>query len=188
MLGDDFVLRDEVAAFQYRGGRDLTGYEDGTENPKGENAIAAAIVSGQGPGLDGGSFVAVQKYIHDLEAFGRQTPDARDNTIGRRQSTNEELPDAPASAHVKRTAQESYDPPAFLVRRSMPWGGVSERGLVFVAYGESLERFERQLRRMSGLDDGIVDGLMSYTKAVTGGYYWCPPLDGDRLDLRVIGI
>jgi hypothetical protein len=54
---------------------------------------------------------------------------------------------------------------------------VNEHGLYFVAYGESLDRFERVLRRMAGLDDGIVDRLLSFTRAVSGGYYWCPPVD-----------
>jgi porphyrinogen peroxidase len=88
---------------------------------------------------------------------------------------------------VKRTAQESYDPPAFMVRRSMPWGGVTDHGLYFVAYGKSLDRFERVLRRMAGLDDGIVDALLSFTRAVSGGYYWCPPVDPTgALDLSAL--
>ena len=86
-----------------------------------------------------------------------------------RQVSNDEIADAPLSAHVKRTAQESFEPPAFVLRRSMPYGGIAEHGLYFIAYGESLDRFERQLRRMAGRDDGIVDGLMAFTKAVTGG-------------------
>jgi putative iron-dependent peroxidase len=99
------------------------------------------------------------------------------------------MPDAPVTAHVKRTAQESFDPAAFIVRRSMPWGGTLEQGLYFVAYGESLDRFERILRRMAGLDDGTVDALLGFTRAVTGGYYWCPPVDeAGRLDWTALGI
>ena len=102
-------------------GRDLSGYEDGTENPTGDKAIAAAIVSGRGAGLDGSSFVAVQTWQHDLVGFQAMTQDERDNIIGRRRSDNEEIEDAPDSAHVKRTAQESFEPEAFVVRQSMPW-------------------------------------------------------------------
>jgi putative iron-dependent peroxidase len=177
LLENAFVVRDEVACFRYREGRDLSGYEDGTENPKEDAAARAAIVQGAGAGLDGSSFVAAQRWVHALDVVEALSADARDAVIGRSLSDNQELPDAPPSAHVKRAAQESFDPPAFMVRRSMPWGGANEHGLYFVAYGESLDRFERVLRRMAGLDDGIVDGLLSFTRAVSGGYYWCPPVD-----------
>ena len=103
-------------------------------------------------------------------------------------SSNEELPDAPASAHVKRTAQESFDPPAFMLRRSLPWGGAGEQGLYFVAYGATLDAFERALGRMAGREDGVVDALLSFTRALSGGYYWCPPLREGRLDLSRLGI
>jgi putative iron-dependent peroxidase len=187
-LGPGFVLREEVATFKYRGGRDLTDYEDGTENPKDQLAVAAAITGSGGPGIAGGSFVAGQRYVHDLARFGAMTADARDAIFGRSHATNEELPQAPVSAHVKRTAQESFDPPAFMVRRSMPWGDVTEHGLYFVAYGESPDRFERVLRRMAGLEDGVVDGLLGWTRAASGGYYWCPPVCDDRIDLRALGM
>jgi putative iron-dependent peroxidase len=187
LLGSDFVVSDETEAFVYRGGRDLSGFEDGTENPKGDAAARAAIVQGRGEGLDGGSFVAVQRWVHDLQAFESLDAEARQAVIGRHVVTNEELPDAPPSAHVKRTAQESFEPPAFILRRSMPWGGPGQHGLYFVAFGESLDRYERILRRMAGREDGIVDGLMVFTRPVTGEYYFCPPLRDGKLDLRALG-
>jgi putative iron-dependent peroxidase len=187
-FADTLTVVEEVDAFGYRGGRDLSGFEDGTANPVGDAAVAAAIIAGRGPGLDGGSFVAVQRWVHDLEAVARMSVAARSGAIGRDLETNAELADAPASAHVKRTEQESFeDPPGFIVRRSMPYGGVGEHGLNFVAYGESLDRFERQLRRMSGHDDGIPDGLLSFTRAVSGSYYFCPPVHGGHYDLRALG-
>jgi porphyrinogen peroxidase len=181
-----FRLIEEVDTFRYRGGRDLTGYEDGTENPKGDAAIEAAFVA-EGP-LAGGSFVAVQKYVHDLERFTGFEAKARDAIIGRSFDTNDEIPDAVASAHVKRSAQESFDPPAFMVRRSMPWGTVTEHGLYFVSFVSDLHKFERVLRRMAGLEDGVVDGLLTITRAVSGGYYFCPPTNNGALDLRVLGL
>ena len=187
-LGDALRLDEEVALFMYSGGRDLSGYEDGTENPQGDDAAAAAIVAGEGEGRDGGSFVSVQRWVHDLARFERMTEEARDSVIGRRRADNEELDDAPAFAHVKRSAQESFDPPAFLVRRSMPWGTASEHGLVFIAFAASLDPFERILRRMAGLDDGVTDGLLRFSRAVTGAHYWCPPVRGARHDLRAIGL
>lgn len=177
-----YRLIEEVDTFRYRGGRDLTGYEDGTENPKGDAAVEAAFTK------EGGAFVAVQKYLHDLERFTQFEAKARDAIIGRSFDTNEEIPDAVASAHVKRSAQESFDPPAYMVRRSMPWGTVSEHGLYFVAFVSELDKFERVLRRMAGLEDGVVDGLLTITRALSGGYYYCPPLDNGALDLRVLGL
>ncbi len=184
LLGEAFRVDEDVLSFGYQGNRDLSGYEDGTENPKGKAARAATIVAGQGPGLDGSSFVAVQRWVHDLERLDAMTPRERDHTIGRRRDSNEEIAGAPPSAHVKRTAQESFTPPAFMVRRSMPWGSLGEHGLYFVAYAASLDPFEQALLRMAGQEDGIVDALLRFTRAVSGGYYWCPPLRDGRLDLR----
>lgn len=182
-----FVLDDAMDTFTYAGGRDLTGYEDGTENPRGDAAIGAALVPAGNP-LRGSSFVAVQRWVHDLRRFRSLSLERRDAVIGRRIDTNAEIGDAPASAHVKRSAQESYDPPAFMVRRSMPWATADQQGLEFIAYVESLDRFERVLRRMVGLDDGIVDALFTFSRPVTGGYYWCPPIAGDRLNLSHLGL
>jgi putative iron-dependent peroxidase len=185
-LNGAFLLEDALDTFLYAGGRDLTGYEDGTENPKGESAAQAALVA-TGDGMAGSSFVAVQRWVHDLRRFRQFPPKRRDETIGRRIDTNDEIEEAPPSAHVKRTAQESYEPPAFMVRRSMPWATAHEEGLVFIAYGNTIDRYERVLHRMVGLDDGVVDALFSFSRPVTGGYYWCPPVAGPRLDLSRLG-
>jgi putative iron-dependent peroxidase len=186
LVADAFLLVDSVDTFKYREGRDLTRFEDGTENPKGKLARKAAIV-GEGP-LEGSSFVAVQRWVHDLGRFRKFEEARREELIGRRAESNEEIEDAPESAHVKRTAQESFDPEAFMVRRSMPWATAEQEGLEFVAFVESLDRYERQMHRMVGHDDGIVDGLFSFSHPVTGGYYWCPPVKDGKLDLRALGI
>ncbi|MBF5004564.1 Dyp-type peroxidase [Diaphorobacter caeni] len=173
-------------------GRDLTGYEDGTENPEGEEAEAAAFVQNAAPGLDGSSFVAVQRWLHNFETFESFSTEERDHIMGRRLTDNEELDDAPESAHVKRTAQESFEPEAFVLRRSMPWlqheQGRDASGLMFAAYGKSLDAFEAQMRRMAGLDDGITDGLLRFSKPLTGAYLWCPPMHDGQLDLRLLKI
>lgn len=186
LVAGAFVLEDAMDTFLYAGGKDLSGYEDGTENPRRAAAIAAALIP-SGKGLAGSSFVAVQRWAHDLQLFQSLPRAQRDAIIGRRVDTNAEIATAPASAHVKRSAQESYDPPAFMVRRSMPWAAAHEQGLEFVAYVESLDRFERVLRRMAGLDDGIVDGLFTFSRPLTGGYYWCPPVTRGRLNLSCLG-
>jgi putative iron-dependent peroxidase len=187
VLVGGIILDDAMDTFVYAGGRDLTGYEDGTENPKGKAASSAALVT-SGEGIRGSSFVAVQRWQHDLKRFAEFSPARRDNIIGRRRGTNEELGGAPKSAHVKRTAQESFDPAAFVMRRSMPWATAFAQGLEFIAYGNSLDHFERQLRRMCGLDDGIGDALFRFSRPLTGGYYWCPPVSHGRLDLTLLGL
>ena len=150
--------------------------------------MAAAIVQGKGDGLDGSSLVAVQQWVHDFALFDALSPKEQDDSVGRRKSNNEELPDAPPSAHVKKTAQESFDPPAFVVRRSMPWVDGLRGGLNFVGFGKSLDAFEAQLKRMAGAEDGIVDGLFQYTRPINGGYFWCPPLRNGRVGLRALGL
>lgn len=175
-------------AFRHKTGHDLTGYEDGTENPHDEAAVTAALTGEGVDGLHGGSFAAIQQWQHDLDGFAAMPTEEQDHIIGRRKSDNEELEDAPESAHVKRTAQESFAPEAFVVRRSMPWVEGDRAGLVFLAFGFSLDAFEAQLRRMSGLEDGIVDGLYRMSRPITGGYYWCPPLMDGHLDLRALRI
>ncbi len=175
-----------VDGFKYDQGLDLTGYVDGTENPEGDAAIAAAIVEGAGAGLDGSSFVATQQWAHDLAHFEGLPEDDRDNIIGRRQSDNQELDNAPISAHVKRTAQESFSPEAFVLRRSMPWADASGEGLVFVAFGKSLDPFEAQLGRMTGQEDNVIDGLFRFSRPISGSYFWCPPVSQGRLDFTAL--
>ncbi len=169
-------------------GRDLSGYEDGTENPEEDEAVEAGVVTGAGPDMDGSSFVATQRWVHDLPIFDGMPAAERDDVIGRRASDNEELGDAPESAHVKRTAQEDFEPEAFVVRRSMPWADATGEGLEFVAFGASLDAFEAQLTRMSGLEDGVVDALFRFSRPVTGGYFWCPPVQDGKLNLGAIGM
>ena len=192
-LSPAFQLDTLIDAFRHgRGpnghGRDLTGYEDGTENPDGDEAVSAVALQGAGPGLDGSTFMAVQQWVHNLDAFEAMTGTEQDHTYGRRRRDNEELANAPASAHVKRVEQESFEPAAFVVRRSMPWSEGQSAGLVFVSFGKSFDAFEVQMRRMAGLDDGVTDALFTFSRPVTGAFFWCPPVLGGRLDLRHLGL
>jgi putative iron-dependent peroxidase len=187
-ISSAYNLESVIDGFKYDTGRDLTGYLDGTENPKGKKATDAAVVSGQTAGLDGSSFVAVQQWVHDFKKFASMPSKEQDNSVGRRKSDNKELTQAPASAHVKRTAQESFSPEAFVLRRSMPWADGTRGGLNFVAFGKSFDAFEAQLRRMVGAEDGIADALFKFTRPVSGSYFWCPPLRNRKLDLRALGL
>lgn len=187
LIDSDFMLVQAIDSFLHQDSRDLSGYEDGTENPQDGAAIEAAVAQGQGAGLDGSSFAAVQQWLHDFHALNAMPRAEQDNCFGRRRDDNAELEDAPASAHVKRTAQEDFDPEAFVVRRSMPWVAGADAGLIFLAFGKSFDAYEAQLRRMTGHDDGISDALFSFTRPLTGGYYWCPPMTGKTVDLSVLG-
>jgi putative iron-dependent peroxidase len=191
-LAPAFNVRHVLDAFRHAWneghGKDLTGFEDGTENPEGELAEEAAFAHGLGEGLDGSSFVATQQWVHDLDAFEALGDQDRDHHVGRRMSDNEELEDAPETAHVKRTAQESFDPEAFVLRRSMPWMMSMQAGLMFVAFGRSLYAYEAQMKRMAGHDDGILDAMFKISRPVTGAYFWCPPMREGRLDLRRLGL
>jgi len=185
LLSPGFYLRDCDDAFKYKEGRDLSGYEDGTENPE-ERAAEVALIQGSGPGIDGGSMLALQIFIHDLPALFEREPQAQDHIIGRSRIDNEELDDAPETAHVKRAAQESFDPEAFMIRRSVPYTKGLEKGLVFVAYGRSLDAFDAVLKRMVGAEDGLVDALFSFTRPRSGATYFCPPVSREGLNLSAL--
>jgi putative iron-dependent peroxidase len=180
LLSSSFDCTDVVDAFRHGVGKDLTGYEDGTENPEGDEAAAAAFDQ------DGSSFVAVQKWVHDFNQFHAMTQEEQDLSIGRRISDNGEISDAPESAHVKRTEQESFSPEAIVLRRSMPWADAQSEGLNFVAFGKDFSAFEAQLNRMMGKEDSITDALFKFTKPITGSYFWCPPMKAGKLNLEAV--
>jgi putative iron-dependent peroxidase len=188
LLEPAFEIQTAVDAFQYGASQDLTGYEDGTENPIGDDALEAGFVKNKGLGLDGSSFFAIQQWVHDLDYFESLSTQAQDHTFGRQISDNEEIDDAPLSAHVKRTAQEDFEPEAFVLRRSMPWANENQMGLVFTAFGHSFDAFEALLNRMIGKDDGVVDALFSFTRPVSGSYFWCPPANENGLDLSALNL
>lgn len=181
-------LEKVIDAFQYGPSLDLTGFEDGTENPRGDKAVEVAVVRGKGEGIDGSSFVAVQQWVHNLDCFEAMPAVEQDNAIGRHKKGNEEIEDAPPSAHVKRTAQESFHPEAFILRRSMPWADERGAGLVFVAFGRSFDAFEAILRRMVGAEDEITDALFKFSRPISGSYFWCPPVKNGKIDLRAVGL
>lgn len=184
-LSRDFSPEDSMETFSYAGGKDLTGYIDGTENPSPDQSPLVALVP-EGKGLAGSSFAGVQRWVHNLDRFRSRSEEEQDNIIGRKKATNEEIPGAPPSAHIKRSAQESFSPPANMLRRSMPWARNNQQGLEFIAFGHSLTGFENILRRMAGLEDGIPDALFTFTLPVTGGFYWCPPVRNHRLDFSYL--
>lgn len=175
LLSPSFTLSHSVDGFKFDGGKDLSGYEDGTENPQGDDAVTAALDE------QGASFVAVQQWQHNLEHFESLPQQEKDHIIGRRQSDNEELDDAPISAHVKRTAQESFEPEAFMMRRSMPWISGQDSGLVFVCFARSVLPFKQQMARMAGQEDGVTDGLFRFSQPINGAFFWVPPMKDGKV-------
>lgn len=189
VLAPAFVTVEIVDAFRYTPADcDLSGYRDGTANPRGDDAIAAALVTGRGPGIDGSSFAVVQQWLHDFERLERIAADAMDLVIGRRKTDDTEIDGAPASSHLRRTDQESFNPAAPLLRRSMPWSDARQAGLMFAAFGRSFEAFEAQWKRMTGGEDGLKDDLFQFSRPIGCAYFWCPPLKNGRLDLSTLGI
>lgn len=180
ILAQCLQLQLQVDGFKYLGsddtnGHDLTGYEDGTENPV-DGAAKSAVMRG-----DGSCFVAVQQWQHDLDKFNSFSQDLKDNTIGRRLSDNEELRDAPDSSHVNRSDQGTFDINADIIRRSLPWSNEHGEGLMFIAFCENLDRFEVQMRRMAGLTDGVTDALFTFSKVLNSAYFYCPAVEDNRL-------
>ena len=185
---EEFIsLKVQYQSFRYREGRDLSGYVDGTENPAGEEALQAAIRISDDENQHGASLVTVQPWVHELDYFKGLPQEQQDDTFGRHLADNEEF-DAPESAHVKRTAQESFDPESFILRRSMPWvDHKNEAGLIFVAFSDDFAKFNRMFQRMLGMDDGIEDALFSFTMPLFGANFWCPPTGKNgRINLQFL--
>ncbi|WP_225630075.1 MULTISPECIES: Dyp-type peroxidase [Cysteiniphilum] len=163
---------------------DLSGFEDGTENPKDDEQFNTAIVVSDDKNLDGSSFWAIQKWQHDFAWLDKSSQQAKEEIIGRSLDDNREFEDNKPFAHVKRTAQESFDPEAFMWRRSMPWiNDRLEGGLMFSCFATSFYPFEAQFLRMTGEEDGIVDGLFKFSKILSTQFLWCPPFVKGKLVL-----
>lgn len=169
----------EHPGFTYQRSQDLTGFEDGTENPPVDEAVEVAVVPDGQPG-EGGSVVLLQRWVHDLDGFATLPPHERELVIGRTLDGNEELPDdeQPPSSHVSRTAiSDEHGDPLPVFRRSVAFGGVLEHGLVFVAFSADVARLERMLRRMAGLEDGVRDALTRFSRSTGAAWYVAPPAD-----------
>ena len=164
--------------FTYQDSRDLTGFIDGTENPKGDAAPATALIA-DGPAA-GGSYVLTQRWVHDLTAFNALSVADQERVIGRTKPDSIQLSrdQMPEDSHVSRMDAERDGAAVKILRRSAPFGTVSEHGLYFLAFAAELERFDFMLRRMFGATaDGIADKLIFYSRPVTGSYYFAPSLD-----------
>lgn len=169
-------LREEHG-FLFRDSRDLTGFVDGSANPKNEKRFQAALIP-EGK-HQGGSFVLAQRWEHNLPKFHSQSVEEQHQVIGRSKKESIELEgeEQPSNSHVSRTDIKWENEPVKIYRRSTPTGTTIHPGLFFLAFSADIERFEILLNSMFGLtEDKIQDRLLDFSKPLTGSFYYAPPL------------
>ena len=174
----------EWPSFTYQASQDLTGFEDGTENPPVDEAIQLVAAPEGGPGA-GSSVVLLQRWIHDLEAFEALDGDAKDQVIGRQLDGGDELDESVRSprAHISRVVIDDEDGEELEVfRRSTAYGGVLEHGLVFLAFSPDVDRVDTMLHRMVGDDDGQRDHLTDISRCSASAWYVAPPVEAFAAD------
>jgi porphyrinogen peroxidase len=150
-LGDAAEVMEEIHGFRYLDARDLTGFIDGTENPKGKARAEVALIS-EDRGFAGGSYVFTQRYVHNLGQWTKLETKDQERIIGRRKRDSKDLSATakPPTAHISRVTIEEDGKELKIVRHSFPYGTVSEAGLFFIAYCRTLDIPERMLDRMMG--------------------------------------
>jgi len=177
-LGDLVSVVREHPSFTYMASQDLTGFEDGTENPPLDEAVPLVQVPEGSPGA-GSSVVLLQQWVHDLEAFDALDDDTKDQVIGRNLHTGAELDEAVRSprAHISRVVLEDDAGRELEVfRRSSAYGGVIRHGLVFVAFSPDVARLHTMLQRMVG-NDGPRDHLTDISRCTASAWYVAPPVE-----------
>jgi putative iron-dependent peroxidase len=176
------VLERELRGWSYRHSRDLTGFEDGTENPALIIAPHIVTISDGAPGA-GGSILLYQKWQHASAAWEALRDEAQERVIGRTKLDSIELAEdvMPPDSHVVRTTVEEDGEERKIFRRNTAYGTVSDHGTVFVGFSADQNRLHRMLRRMAGAEDGLRDALTRYTTPLTGAYYFIPSLQALQL-------
>lgn len=185
-LGGAVTAVDEVHGFNYFDDRDLIGFVDGTENPAGPDAIRATLIGDEDAAFAGGSYVIVQKYLHDIAGWDRMPVEEQENIIGRHKLSDIEQPDAVKKpyAHNVLTSITEDGEPVDILRDNMPFGqvGTGEFGTYFIGYSRTPRRIERMLENMFvGSPPGNYDRLLDFSRAVTGSLFFVPTatfLDG----------
>ena len=172
----DATLTEHTACFDYHESRDLTGFEDGTANPKGDAIVAAAEIP-DGQSGAGGSFVLGQKWVHNLAAFNALPVEDQERVIGRTKVDSIELEgDAmPEDSHVSRTDLKIDGVAQKIYRRSMPFGDVATHGLYFFAFACEQSRLQVLLASMfDTARSGVSDRLLNYSSPIGGSYWFAP--------------
>ena len=178
-LGNAVSAVDEVHGFRYFDDRDLLGFVDGTENPRGEAVIEAAVIGGEDVAFAGGSYVIVQKYLHDLDGWNRLSTEAQERIIGRSKLSDVELDDSikPTSAHNALTTISENGKEFQIVRDNMPFGrvGSGEFGTYFIGYCRTPRVTEQMIENMFvGRPPGNYDRLLDFSRPVTGTLFFAP--------------
>jgi len=179
-LGDAVSAVDEVHGFRYFDDRDLLGFVDGTENPRGEALIDAALIGDEDPAFAGGSYVIVQKYLHDLPGWNALSTEAQERIIGRTKLADIELDDSvkPTSAHSALNTITENGKELKILRDNMPFGsvGTAEFGTYFIGYCRTPRVTEQMIENMFiGRPPGNYDRLLDFSRAVTGTLFFVPP-------------
>lgn len=181
-LGDAVTVVDEVQGFRYFDMRSIIGFVDGTENPVGRKAVGFTIVGDEDPDFSGGSYVMVQKYLHNMKAWNELSVEAQERVIGRTKLSDIELDDAtkPSNSHSALTTITKDGEEVKILRDNMPFGrpGAGEFGTYFIGYARSPEPLELMLENMFvGRPAGNYDRLLDFSTAVTGGLFFIPSAD-----------
>ena len=170
---------DEVQGFRYFDERDVLGFVDGTENPIGDAVADAVFIGGEDPAFTGGSYVIVQKYLHNMEAWNNLSTEAQEKIIGRKKVSDIELDDSvkPTSAHNALTVIEKNGKEIKILRDNMPFGspGRGEFGTYFIGYSRSPRTIEEMLDNMFiGRPPGNYDRILDFSTPVTGSLFFIP--------------
>jgi putative iron-dependent peroxidase len=181
LLGESVELIEQVQAFRFLDGRDLTGFVDGTENPQGLHRREVALVKEQDDShFSAGSYLHTQRYQHNLTLWSSLAEREQEDVYGRTKLDNVEYDsaDKALTAHTKRTSlQDEQGNSIEIVRQSMPYGDMKRKGLFFVSYCQSPKPFEIMLKSMIyGDGHGNSDHLLKYTQAETGSAFFAPSL------------
>jgi putative iron-dependent peroxidase len=170
---------EETHGFRYFDDRDLLGFVDGTENPRGGAALSTALVGEEDPQFAAGSYVIIQKYLHDMSRWNGLSTEEQERIIGRKKLTDIELSDAvkPTSAHNALTTVVENGKEAKILRDNMPFGnpGRGEFGTYFIGYCRTPRTTEQMLQNMFvGRPPGNYDRLLDFSCAVTGSLFFAP--------------
>jgi putative iron-dependent peroxidase len=178
-LGAAISVVDEVHGFRYFDMRSMVGFVDGTENPTGREVAAFTLIGDEDPAFAGGSYVLVQKYMHDMAGWNALSVEAQERIIGRTKLSDIELDAAvkPSSSHSSLTTIEENGEEVKILRDNMPFGrpGAGEFGTYFIGYARSPGPIEQMLENMFvGRPPGNYDRLLDFSRAVTGGLFFVP--------------
>jgi porphyrinogen peroxidase len=178
-IGGAVSAVDETHGFRYFDDRDLLGFVDGTENPRGNAVLDAALVAGEDAQFTGGSYVIIQKYLHDMSRWNALSTEEQERIIGRKKLSDIELTDAvkPSSAHNALTTIVENGKEVKILRDNMPFGrpGYGEFGTYFIGYSRTPRTTEQMLQNMFvGRPPGNYDRLLDFSRAVTGSLFFAP--------------